>query len=204
MPVTMGLCERPHTVEVDLIREIAEQMEVPEGSKVEILGGRIHVTAAPTPEHVVIASELNDQFYDQLPRYMRTTTAGAAIAPYLIGGNFAVPDLLVGPKDAFDAFGTGNRVLPAEEMELVAEVVSVSNAKKDIEVLPEVYALWRIPVYLLVDPRTADITVYSEPSHGVYGQKAGYKFCDGIELPLRERKLLLNAAEFPPYRRRIG
>ncbi|GAA4927821.1 hypothetical protein GCM10023224_03650 [Streptomonospora halophila] len=59
-------------------------------------------------------------------------------------------------------------------------------------------------MYLLVDPRTGDITAYSEPSHGVYAQKSGHDFCDGIELPLPEGKLILNAAGFPRYRRLIG
>ncbi|WP_345555172.1 hypothetical protein [Streptomonospora halophila] len=117
-------------------------MEVPEGSKVEILGGRIHLTAAPIAEHVGIASETTEQFYEQLPRSMRSTTAGAAIAPCVTGGDFAVPDLIVAPKEVFD---TGNQVLPAVEMHLVAEVVPPSNATKDLHVLPEVYAFGESP-----------------------------------------------------------
>lgn len=180
MPVTMELCERPQQVGVDLVREMAERIDVPEGFEVEILGGRIHVSAAPSPKHVVIATEVMEQLFRQLPKVLRSTIGGVAIAPDLDTGDFTVPDLVVASKKAL---ATSRSMLLVEDIELVMEVVSKSNAKKDIEFLPDEYALWRIPTYLLIDPRTGDIVVHSEPLTGVYRVRTAFRFGDVVEIP---------------------
>ncbi|QBI53842.1 hypothetical protein EKD16_10280 [Streptomonospora litoralis] len=147
--MAMELCERPHTVEADPVRVIAEQMVVPEGSNVEILGGRIYVSAAPM--HVLIAHEIMEQLMERFSGTDRCpTTAGAAVGVDIRKGDFVIPDVVLTTRSALHV---DRPMLPVADVEFVVEVVSKGSVEKDVEILPTLYAEWGMPIYLLVDPR---------------------------------------------------
>lgn len=94
-------------------------------------------------------------------------------------------------------------MVPANEIDMVMEVVSVSCPSKDVRELPEIYAEWRIPVYLLVDPRSADIILHTEPVAGVYRQQTAFRFGDTVPLPSLLDNRGLATDRFPKYGPRI-
>nr|WP_255429824.1 Uma2 family endonuclease [Streptomonospora sp. PA3] len=172
-------------------------MVVPEGSKVEILGGRIYVSAAPMPKHVLIAHEIMEQLMKRFSGTDRcATTAGAAVGVDIRKGDFVIPDVVLTTRSALRV---DRPMLPVEDVEFVAEVVSKGSIEKDVEILPTLYAEWGMPIYLLVDSRTGDIILYSEPVAGVYRQQVPFHFGDTVALPSPLADIQIETAEFPRY-----
>ncbi|MDA0565392.1 Uma2 family endonuclease [Streptomonospora sp. S1-112] len=203
MPVTMELCERPQTTvppKTDLLREIVEaRLDVPEGFKVEILGGRIYVSAAPVPRHNFITDLMVERLLGKLAGDRRPSNAGYGIARDVEKGDFAIPDLIVASRAAMNRM---EPLIPAGEIDLVGEVVSRNNPYKDLEVLPDLYAEWSIPMYLVVDPRKGEIALYSEPrgtASGGYGRLRRLRFGDVVELVPPLEGLRIETSEFPRY-----
>ncbi|WP_461000694.1 Uma2 family endonuclease [Streptomonospora sediminis] len=192
----MELCERSPKAETDPLREMAERIVVPEGSKVEILGGRIHVSAAPTPKHNLISDLIEEQLMGRLTGGRRPSNSGFGVAPIADRGDYTVPDLIVTTMSAIRKEAI---MLPAAEVDLAVEVVSKSNANKDLRLLPVLYAAWQIPVYLLVDPRTGDITLHSAPRAGAYEKRELFRFGDVVELPQELDGIRIETIEFPRY-----
>ncbi|MBB6170590.1 Uma2 family endonuclease [Nocardiopsis mwathae] len=192
------LQEKPDTDEYTM-REVAERLDVPEGFRVEILGGSIIVSPPPVPKHYVIANEIYDQLRPALTRDRRPSTNGPGVAPDVDQGDYAIPDLVVVPTARFYE---DEGLVPAADVDFVMEVVSTGNPRKDILLLPEIYAEWGIPVYLLVDPRTGHITLFTEPEEGVYLRRKNFRFGDEVRLPKSLDSILLSTEEFPQYSRR--
>lgn len=177
------------------LRSVADDLVVPEGSAVEILRGHIHVTPAPVPIHNIIASLV----YDQLTGHLsgdRRACFDTGIALDIHEGDYVVPDLIVTTKSALLE---DRPMVPTGEIDMVVEVVSVSCPNKDVRELPEIYAEWRIPVYLLVDPRSGDIILHTEPVAGVYRQQIPFRFGDVVPLPSLLDKIELATGEFRRY-----
>ncbi|MEY9946926.1 Uma2 family endonuclease [Kitasatospora sp. GAS1066B] len=63
------------------------------------------------------------------------------------------------------------------------EIVSPSNPENDLVGKVRDYPLMGIPVYLLIDPRLGAITLYSEPSGGVYHRQWTAVFGDRVPVP---------------------
>nr|WP_236544032.1 Uma2 family endonuclease [Spiractinospora alimapuensis] len=177
------------------LRSVADDLVVPEGSAVEILRGQIHVTPAPVPIHNRIADRICYQLLG-LSGERVPSVSGTGIAPDIHEGDYVIPDLIVTTEAALDE---DRPMVPAAEIDLVAEVVSVSCPNKDVRELPEVYAEWRIPVYLLVDPRSGDIILHTEPVAGVYRQQRPFRFGDVVPLPALLDEIQLATDEFRRY-----
>lgn len=75
-------------------------------------------------------------------------------------GRMRRPDLLVIPEAVLEEEGL---YISPEDVQLVAEVVSESNPDNDYTDKPVDYARMGVPTYLLIDPRKATVTVFSEP-----------------------------------------
>ncbi|MEV5339812.1 Uma2 family endonuclease [Streptomyces sp. NPDC052676] len=177
----------------DLVR-FWEEMEWPEGSKVEIIEGIVTVSPAPASRHNVIAERIQRRLYSVIPEDLGIFQTQAIAVPSRLG--MLIPDLLVAPVQ--ECAETDSHI-PAALAELVVEVTSKSNARHDRVSKPAAYATAGIPLYLLVDrwaPGGPAVTLYGEPKGDVYRVLSEVKFGDPIKLP-EPFGLTLDTGEFP-------
>ncbi|MFF9492367.1 Uma2 family endonuclease [Streptomyces flaveolus] len=172
-----------------------EEMEWPEGSKVEIIEGIITVSPTPAYRHNVIADRIQRRLYSAIPEDWGIFQTLAIAVPSRLG--MLIPDLLVTPID--DEWGGEDSHIPAAVAELVVEVTSRSNARHDRITKPAAYATAGIPLYLLVDrwaPSGPAATLYGEPKGDVYRVLSTAKFGDPLTLPA-PFDLTIDTGEFP-------
>ncbi|MDX2828533.1 Uma2 family endonuclease [Streptomyces ipomoeae] len=164
----------------DLVR-FWEEMEWPEGSKVEIIEGIITVSPAPTYRHNLIAERIQRCLYSVIPDDWGIFQTLAIAVPSRLG--MLIPDLVVAPRREDTDTDTH---IPAALAELVVEVTSKSNARHDRISKPAAYATAGIPLYLLVDrwaPDGPTATLYGEPKGDVYRPLSTVKFGEAIKIP---------------------
>ncbi|MGW7515831.1 Uma2 family endonuclease [Streptomyces sp. NPDC054796] len=151
----------------------------PDGWRVELVEGEIHVVPPANGEHEEIVSEVTGQVRDHHKEFGRYTGLGLLIPGASPTGKI-IPDLVVAPKGCFsDAqeFHDPSPVL------LVGEVTSRSTG--DIDRGPKLrgYARAGIPVYLLIDREADEVVVHSEPKGEEYTRRVQAKFSKKIALP---------------------
>ncbi|MGV9843069.1 Uma2 family endonuclease [Streptomyces fungicidicus] len=177
----------------DLVR-FWEEMEWPEGSKVEIIEGIITVSPAPAYRHNVIAARIQRRLYSVIPEDWEIFQTLAIAVPSRLG--MLIPDLVVAPvRDHTES----DSHIPAALAELVVEVTSKSNARHDRVSKPAAYATAGIPLYLLVDrwaPDGPTATLYGGPEGDVYRPLATAKFGEPLKLPA-PFGLVIDTSEFP-------
>ncbi|MGW1889053.1 Uma2 family endonuclease [Streptomyces sp. NPDC002004] len=162
-----------------------ENLEVPEGVKVELLRGEIVMMAGPDLVH----NEIVEAVQDQIPRkrWQRLQTQDIGIPREI---SEPQPDLVVLER------GTGpdsGRLLPSELVTLVVEVVSRTSIDRDYGVKRSIYAAGGVPAYLIIDPVVAHCVLLTEPVGT--GEEADYqaqrisKFGDSVPLELLDVEL---------------
>jgi Uma2 family endonuclease len=145
------------------LQEIHDSLDIP-GHRVELIGGRIVVSPSPVIRHGQIVMWLAESLIDVCAakgwnRLPQTTLDLLATEERI------VPDLLLYPDDESIA---GEWLVPADRALLVAEVVSPSSRRDDYEDKRESCAQNGIPMYLIVDPFDATLTLCTEPSDTGY------------------------------------
>lgn len=171
-----------------------EEMEWPEGSKVEIIEGIVTVSPAPAFRHNVIAERIQRRLYSVIPEDWGIFQTLAIAVPSRMG--MLIPDLVVAPMLEHTE---SDSHIPAALAELVVEVTSKSNARHDRISKPAAYATAGIPLYLLVDrwaPEGPTATLYGEPKGDVYRALSSAKFGESIKLPA-PFDLVIDTGEFP-------
>ncbi|WP_245697028.1 Uma2 family endonuclease [Streptomyces phaeochromogenes] len=189
----MSVGQDPEQSWDDLVR-FWEEMEGPEGSKVEIIEGIITVSPAPAYRHNVIAERIQRRLYSVIPEDWGVFQTLAIAVPSRLG--MLTPDIVVAPvrEDA-----ESDTHIPAALAELVVEVTSKSNARHDRISKPAAYATAGIPLYLLVDrwaPDGPTATLYGEPKGDVYRPLSIAKFGETIKLPA-PFDLAIDTSDFP-------
>ncbi|AOW88783.1 MULTISPECIES: Uma2 family endonuclease [Streptomyces] len=171
-----------------------EEMEWPEGSKVEIIEGIVTVSPAPGLPHNDITERIQRGLYSVIPVHWGVYQTLALSVPSRLG--MLIPDLLVTQRPNHAGPDTH---IPAALAELVVEITSRSNARHDRITKPAAYATAGIPLYLLVDrwaPGGPTATLYGEPKGDVYRVLSAAKFGDPLKLPA-PFDLVLDTGEFP-------
>ncbi|MDT0572087.1 Uma2 family endonuclease [Streptomyces sp. DSM 3412] len=162
-----------------------EELEPPEGVKVELLRGEIVMTAAPDLVHNRIVTDVQDQIPRKRWERLQTTDVdiiGEASEP--------IPDLLVLERGVAPASGN---LVPSRLASLVVEVVSKTSVDRDYGVKRSIYAAGKIPAYLIVDPIVAHCVLLTDPVGE--GDQADYrgqwitKFGDPVVLESLDLKL---------------
>ena len=177
----------------DLVR-FWEEMEWPEGSKVEIIEGIVTVSPAPAYRHNAIAARILRRLHSVIPEDWEVHQTQAIAVPSRLG--MYIPDLLVAPE--FDGDPEISH-LPAGMAELAVEITSKSNARHDRITKAAAYATGGIPLYLLVDPWAPGgptVTLYGEPTGDVHRVLSAAKFGDPVKLPA-PFDLVIDTSEFP-------
>ncbi|MGW9497953.1 Uma2 family endonuclease [Streptomyces prasinus] len=189
----VAVSEHPGRRWDDLVR-FWEEMERPEGSKVEIIEGIVTVSPAPGLQHNVIAERMQRLLYSVIPQDWEILQTQAIAVPARSG--MLIPDLLVYPDRESRESDTH---LPAALAELVVEVTSAYNARRDRIDKLAAYAIADVPLYLLADrwaPDGPTVTLFGEPRGDVYRPLDSVKFGDPIKLPA-PFDLVIDTAEFP-------
>ncbi|MEW2133702.1 Uma2 family endonuclease [Streptomyces sp. NPDC005435] len=167
-----------------------EELEPPEGVKVELLRGVIVMMASPDIVHNMIVTDVQDQIPRQ--RWSRLQTqdidiSGEASEP--------VPDLVVLARDLLPDSG---RLVPCRVISLVIEVVSKSSVHHDYVIKRSIYAAGEIPAYLIIDPIMGHSVLLTKPSG--QGEDADYRSQEiikfGDRLPLDVLGAELDTSEF--------
>jgi Uma2 family endonuclease len=192
---TSGLPDTPYNLWVR--GELEEHVDAPEGSRIEIIGGEVVVSAAPSFQHNTIVEDIERILADaqrDRPDFPWVKSSGTALTLVGVGDGF-VPDLMVLDRETYMAARLAKvRSLVPDQVELVVEVTSSSNANVDREPGRKHrgnkwngYAAAEIPYYLLVDrcPKRACTTLYSIPdqSTAAYLHAESWEFGETVHLP---------------------
>ncbi|GAA1115546.1 Uma2 family endonuclease [Nocardiopsis composta] len=168
---------------------------LPDGYRVEILGGNIVVSPTPTNKHNGVIRRVLLQLENQLPESritLQTTSVGWAGED----DDIVIPDLVILPVEAEDDDVWLNS---PDVIDFALEVVSRGNSMIDTKIKPGVYAGMAIPVYLILDPRDGAITCYSDPRGGTYRSVHHWKFGDTVVLPAPLKDVEIETGGLPRY-----
>lgn len=154
-PVAGRLSDQPWTID-DLVG-------LPDGNRYEILDGSLLVSPSPAVPHLDTVYRLRRRLEAQAPSHLAVVeNAGLLIRE---GRSFFVPDLTIVPIAALDR---PDASLKAPDGLLVVEVLSKSNAARDLVVKRHEYAAGGIPQYWMVsrDDRTLTVLTRPQPDEG--------------------------------------
>ncbi|MGP4092014.1 Uma2 family endonuclease [Streptomyces sp. KR55] len=171
-----------------------EELEPPEGVRVELLRGEIVMMASPDLVHNMCVEDV----LDQIPRkrWSRLQTQDVDI---IDEASEPVPDLVVLKREARPESG---RLLPSQLITLVVEVVSKTSVIRDYTIKRSIYAAGKVPAYLIVDPIMAHCVLLTKPVGE--GEDADYQVQQitkfGAPLPLEPLGIELDTTEFGTFK----
>ncbi|CAN3982878.1 Uma2 family endonuclease [Kitasatospora purpeofusca] len=177
-------------------RDFIEELEriAPEGVRIEWSGDTLTMQASPSNIHQLNIAQVRRQFERHAPDGYLPSERSEIVSPDVSKGR--EPDLTYLPVEVLSE--PGNRA-PAAEALIAVEIVSPSNPGNDWMDKLHDYAVMRIPLYLIVDPRERTVTLFSEPDHDRYHTRTDRKFGDGIGIP-EPFGFTLDLAVLVPYR----
>ncbi|MFI0715286.1 Uma2 family endonuclease [Streptomyces inhibens] len=170
--------------------KLFENLDVPEGIKIELLRGNIVMMAGPD----VVHNDIVEAVVDQFPRkkWRRLQTQDVALPQE---SSEPQPDLVLVER------GTGpdsGRLMPPEVIRMVVEVVSKTSVDHDYVIKRSIYAAGKLPIYLIIDPIVAHCVLLTGPigtgETADYQSQSIYKFGDPV--PLDQLDFVLDTSEF--------
>ncbi|MFH8373444.1 Uma2 family endonuclease [Streptomyces cyaneofuscatus] len=170
--------------------EMFEWLEpTPEGFKVEIVEGTVHMSPQRDTHWRIILAIIKQL----LPRFAEDRLLSDVRIDFGEGNGFA-PDLIkLFDKATKNSHG---RWLP-EHVEFVAEVISKGTAASDYGPKKDAYAAAGVPVFLIVDPYVGRCLLHSEPKDGGYHKKLVVDFGLDVDLTDTSMDLVLKTDAFP-------
>ncbi|HWM36398.1 MAG TPA: Uma2 family endonuclease [Streptomyces sp.] len=181
----------PDELTLDELFERLERMPVPEGYKVEIVEGSVHMSPQRRTHWKIIRKVLR-QLEDHFGEGAEIDSDVRIDFPGHLNG-FA-PDLV---KIADDATPDARGLFSPHDIEFVMEVVSRSTAANDYGPKLATYASSDVPAYLIVDPYTARCRLFTHPKDGGYGRDLTVAFGEEIDLTGTPVGLTLSTGNFP-------
>lgn len=120
----------------------------PDGPRVELIGGQLHVTPAPGFTHQIFSDELRLILRESLIKFDRSDLVVVSAIGVGVSQDMGfVPDLVVVPTPE-----DGTVKVTAADVRLAVEIVSPSTRKNDRMTKPAAYAEAGIPHYWRVEP----------------------------------------------------
>jgi Uma2 family endonuclease len=156
----------------------ARTLTPPAGWKIEISGDEIIMMAGPSVIHQRNLLLVRRQFEAHEPADMMVSENTDLASPNV--GKLRNPDLTYVPLSVLES---GGNEVPAEQAAIAVEIVSPPNPENDLVGKVRDYPLMDIPLYLVIDPRTGGITLYSEPSPTGYHRQWNGEFGDRVPVP---------------------
>ncbi|MEV7115137.1 Uma2 family endonuclease [Streptomyces anulatus] len=163
---------------------------VPEGFKVEIVEGTVHMSPQ-RDTHWEITFGILEQLRTAYGRRQLKTDVRIDF-PGLLNG-FA-PDVAAVTQDASK---TADGRWRHQDIEFVAEVISKSTAANDYGPKKATYALAGVPVYLIVDPYTGTWHLHTLPKEDEYRSVLSLDFGTPVDLTSTVVGLVLTTDAFP-------
>ncbi|WP_327324383.1 Uma2 family endonuclease [Streptomyces sp. NBC_01210] len=170
--------------------ERLEQMPVPEGFKVEIVGGNIFMSPQPQT-HWEIIFDIAQQLNAAYPRNRLAADVRIDFPGHLNG--FACDVAAMAERSVKDQNGRWRY----QDIEFVAEVISKNTATNDYGPKKAAYADAGVPVYLIVDPYTGRSHLHTQPKEGDYLSELTVGFGAPLDLTGTPVGLTLTTDEFP-------
>ncbi|MFI1208645.1 Uma2 family endonuclease [Streptomyces sp. NPDC020802] len=184
------MAESSGELTLDAMFEWLEKMPVPEGIKVEIVGGNIYMSPQ-RHTHWRIIFKILKQLSARYPDECLVSDVRIDFPGHLNGFAADVAALAEG----FEPDDKGR--LRYQDVEFVAEVISKSTARKDYEPKKAAYAAAEVPVYLIVNPYTGRWHLHTQPKGGEYHCEITFGFGDEVDLAGTPVGLVLKTDEFP-------
>ncbi|WP_063044902.1 Uma2 family endonuclease [Nocardia pseudovaccinii] len=153
---------------------------ISEGVRLEFIDGQLGAKAMPDGDHGRIMQWLIRTFLLFRPELFLAAEQGLRVERYQKGR--ARPDGALADSEAF--VGQGEWADPAPVL-LVVEVTSndQDTERRDRQEKPRAYAATGIPIYLLIDRDSCEVTVHSSPQSGRYEQILRVPFGATVKLP---------------------
>ncbi|MET9828802.1 Uma2 family endonuclease [Streptomyces sp. NPDC006385] len=158
-------------------------LDTPEGFRAELIEGEIVVTPPPDGDHEDCISLI----VTQVIRRSRTDMqfSGNKGLKLQSGGgcpkDHVIPDGTFAPRE-LRLYRGADSWMPCEGVAMVVEVTS-SKPRADREAKRRCYARGGIPLYLLVDRDTSQVTLFSDPESDDYRQHLTLPFGKRLALP---------------------
>ncbi|CAM5665648.1 MULTISPECIES: Uma2 family endonuclease [Streptomyces] len=180
-----------NTKRLDEWFERLERMPVPEGFRVEIVGGNVHTTPQRNTHWQIIRRIL----WALEDRFGRQVTAITDVRIDFPGDeNGFCPDVAM-LKDSAEQDDTGH--WRYQDVEFVAEVISRGTAANDYGPKKTAYAVAEVPVYVIADPYRGRCSVYTHPKDGDYAMTTSVDFGTDLDLTGTVVDLILKTDDFP-------
>lgn len=180
-----------NTQRLDEWFERLERMPVPEGFRVEIVGGNVFMTPQRDTHWEIIrriVRAIEDRFG------MDVTVLSDVRMDFPGHENGFCPDV-VKLRDSAEKDAEGR--WRYEDVEFVAEVISKGTAANDYGPKKTAYATAEVPVYVIADPYKGTCYVYTQPKEGDYITRTKVDFGTDIDLTGTDIDLTLKTDEFP-------
>ena len=180
-----------NTERLDAWFERLERLPVPEGFRVEIVGGYVHMTPQPDThwENIRrIVRALEDRFGRDVKVFsdVRIDFPGQE--------NGFCPDV-ARLKDSATKDSEGR--WRYQDVEFVAEVISEGTAVNDYGPKKAAYAVAEVPVYVIADPHQGRCHIYTEPKGSEYEIETRVPFGKDLDLTGTVVDRILKTDEFP-------
>ncbi|MER5546794.1 Uma2 family endonuclease [Streptomyces sp. NPDC001118] len=180
-----------NTMGLDEWFERLERMPVPEGFRVEIVGGNVFMTPQRDTHWVIIrriVRALEDRFG------MDVTVFSDVRIDFPGHDNGFCPDVAM-LKESAKKDDKGH--WRYEDVEFVAEVISQGTAANDYGPKKTAYAVAEVPVYLIADPYQGRCHVYTHPKGDDYAVTTSVDFGTDVDLTDTVVDLTLKTDAFP-------
>lgn len=174
----------------DAVRAIHDEIDPPEGYRVEIVEGTITVASSPFGKHAIILMLIREAVAPALPKDYRLFENITLEEPEV---DRYIPDLAAWPVKLVDS--DTQWVFPGEHCLLAVEVTSPGQERRDYAKAGG-YARSGIPVYLVVDREARLCVVLTEPEGGRYRTRHEVPFGKPVTLPLEAGPVTIETAEF--------
>ncbi|AOR33658.1 hypothetical protein BFF78_23640 [Streptomyces fodineus] len=184
------MAEAGSELTLDVMFECLEKMPIPEGTKVEIVGG--HIFMSPQRQtHWEIIFGILEQLRDKYPIKRLASDVRIDFPGHLNG--FACDVAGLAERSVKDSKGRWRY----QDVEFVAEVISKDTAANDYGPKKAAYATAGVPVYLIADPYQAKCHLYTQPKDGEYVSELTVTFGADIDMTTTPLGLTLKTDEFP-------
>ncbi|MEU2059631.1 Uma2 family endonuclease [Streptomyces sp. NPDC013455] len=168
-----------------------ERMPVPEGYRVEIVGGTVYMTPQ-RDTHWLIIREFLWALADRFGRKAKVFSDVRIDFPGHENG--FCPDVAL-LKDSAEKDDKGH--WRYQDVEFVAEVISQGTAANDYGPKKTAYAVAEVPVYVIADPYQGRCHAYTHPKDGDYAMRTSVDFGTDVDLTGTVVDLVLATGEFP-------
>ncbi|WP_234443141.1 Uma2 family endonuclease [Streptomyces cellulosae] len=162
------------------LREVAKRIEATTGLRVQIVGGKLVMSPTPRGKHAGVLKRLRRQIEGSvLPDGLDVYEVSSIALPE-DPDDYVTPDLVLLPVEWEE---DDDWLAASEDAALAVEVISQSEKSREIRDKADWYAVARVPLLLVVDPRNGTWALHTHPDNGAYQDVVPGKFGESVRLP---------------------